>query len=335
MQENGTQTTPPLPTILTHMNTAYSLVGAIGIVGNGFVVFVICRSPRLRGMTHFFILNQSVVDLSSSLLFLVLKLGKSIPSGGVLGDIFCKFWYSNFFMWSLFLTSTANLAAVTIERYVAICRPIFHRSWVTKKKVKYIIIAEWFLGIPIELLWGLPFKHSGTECIRNTSYMYGVVTGCVFFLVAWFLPLILMAYCYLRIWVSLRKNKVAPITGESGESAGSGGSSHLRRAQKNVVKTLLTVGVTYALCWGPNQLSLLYFNLGGHINFLGYFHNISILLVFCNMCVNPFIYAFQYEQFRNSIRQAFWCQSQLLDAGDGNSANSATGVTGDSRITNV
>lgn len=42
---------------------AYLLVFAIGIVGNFFVIAVVFRSPRMRTVTNFFIVNLAVADI--------------------------------------------------------------------------------------------------------------------------------------------------------------------------------------------------------------------------------------------------------------------------------
>jgi neuropeptide FF receptor 2 len=42
---------------------AYLLVFAVGIVGNFFVIAVVFRSPRMRTVTNFFIVNLAVADI--------------------------------------------------------------------------------------------------------------------------------------------------------------------------------------------------------------------------------------------------------------------------------
>lgn len=42
---------------------AYLLVFAVGLVGNFFVIAVVFRSPRMRTVTNFFIVNLAVADI--------------------------------------------------------------------------------------------------------------------------------------------------------------------------------------------------------------------------------------------------------------------------------
>nr|XP_006816053.1 PREDICTED: galanin receptor type 1-like [Saccoglossus kowalevskii] len=263
-------------------------------------------------MTNLFIINQSAIDMTSSFIFLIMKMGSiKLPSKGILGSLFCKFWYSEYLMWSLFLASTANLCVVTLERYFAICHPIFHRNKFNKRTAKIIIILVWSYGFPIELLWGLPFYHSKEACvIKYISIQFNVFVGIAFFSISWFFPLMLMALCYVQIIKKLSGNKLNPSDNANNQS-----SNHsFRKAQKNVVKTLLIVSITYALFWGPNQIALFHFNMGGYLDFSSDFYFFSVVLVFCNLCVNPFIYAFQYHQFRDNISIAFRCQKPSMPA---------------------
>lgn len=59
----------------------YGLVFIVGIVGNSFVVAVVCRSPRMRTPTNFFIANLAVADLLVVLFCLPATLIANIYSG--------------------------------------------------------------------------------------------------------------------------------------------------------------------------------------------------------------------------------------------------------------
>lgn len=42
---------------------AYVLVFVVGLIGNSFVIAVVYRSPRMRTVTNFFIVNLAVADV--------------------------------------------------------------------------------------------------------------------------------------------------------------------------------------------------------------------------------------------------------------------------------
>ena len=45
------------------LTIAYSMVFVIGIIGNSFVVAIVCKSPRMRTVTNYFIANLAFADI--------------------------------------------------------------------------------------------------------------------------------------------------------------------------------------------------------------------------------------------------------------------------------
>lgn len=51
------------PSISMIMIIAYTIVFLVGIVGNSFVVAIVCKSPRMRTVTNYFIVNLALADI--------------------------------------------------------------------------------------------------------------------------------------------------------------------------------------------------------------------------------------------------------------------------------
>ncbi|XP_033635680.1 adenosine receptor A2a-like [Asterias rubens] len=81
-------------------------------------------------------------------------------------------------------------------------------------------------------------------------------------------------------------------------------SRDLLRARKKVIKMLLIVVVTFAICWAPNQFMFFAYMCGWNLDFSAWYYHASVLIAFCNSCVNPFIYGFQSKQYRRAFLQA-------------------------------
>lgn len=107
-------------------------------------------------------------------------------------------------------------------------------------------------------------------------------------------------------------NRQATLTSSDVESAANSSNvvkSSAKNLQRiNVTKTLLIVYITYVICWTPNQVGFLQFNLGGPYDFKGAYHSFSVILAVCNTAVNPFIYALQYKQYRTCLKSLFKCK---------------------------
>ena len=77
----------------------------------------------------------------------------------------------------------------------------------------------------------------------------------------------------------------------------------LRRARRNTLKTLVTVFITFLVCWAPNQIIFFLFNLGWPLDFSSVIYIISVCLVAVNSCINPIIYGIKYKRFRQGARK--------------------------------
>nr|XP_054750249.1 allatostatin-A receptor-like [Lytechinus pictus] len=102
----------------------------------------------------------------------------------------------------------------------------------------------------------------------------------------------------------------------NGNAPGNALPSYRNRARKNIINTLLIVSITFFICWTPNQIVFLIFNLGGPVELQGSLYYCTVTMAFCNMCVNPFIYSFKYRRFQKGFKELFkkWtckCDSSL------------------------
>lgn len=75
-------------------------------------------------------------------------------------------------------------------------------------------------------------------------------------------------------------------------------------------QTVLVVVVVFCLSWLPHHVVHLWVEFGSFpLNQASFvFRMVAHCLAYSNSSVNPIIYAFLSENFRNSYRQVFWCR---------------------------
>jgi hypothetical protein len=71
----------------------------------------------------------------------------------------------------------------------------------------------------------------------------------------------------------------------------------------NTVKTMILVSVSFAVCWLPCQVYTLFQSFGTDANFSTAVYYVTIFVVFFSACLNPFIYAFNYEAVKKKLPQ--------------------------------
>ena len=159
----------PLPVVFRLI--AYTFT-ATGIVSNVFVIVVTLRHTKMwRQLTCKYIVNQSVIDALTLAVFIVRL--QTVPDDHTLvasmddlhADLYCRLWSSPFLVYGLLLVSTYNLVAISVERYLAIVRPFWHKASFTHRKVTFSIVAIWLFGVVyMTCVVAVPSYMSGSKC---------------------------------------------------------------------------------------------------------------------------------------------------------------------------
>ena len=84
-------------------------------------------------------------------------------------------------------------------------------------------------------------------------------------------------------------------------------SDLMTSVSKNMMKNCLFISLSFLICWSLNQFIFLFFNVSllDYTLFSATYYHISVVMMFSNCCLNPFIYAFQYGDFKNAVRRHY------------------------------
>ena len=125
----------------------YSVVGwffaAVAVVGNGLVIFLITAKQRLHTTANWFTLSLAVADFCSGVLFFPSYLVCNVEElcanreGEVLQPIM------TFFL----VASAINICTMTVDRYIAIVKPLKYISVVTITRVTVVLAVAWICPI--------------------------------------------------------------------------------------------------------------------------------------------------------------------------------------------
>lgn len=118
----------------------YCTVFVIALVGNGLVCFVVQTSPRMKTVTNYFIVNLAVGDILMTLFcvpfsFVSMLVLRYWPFGAIM----CK--VVNYSQAVSVLVSAYTLLAISIDRYMAIMRPLKPR--LGKATAKLVVAGVW------------------------------------------------------------------------------------------------------------------------------------------------------------------------------------------------
>lgn len=118
----------------------YCAVFVVSLVGNGLVCFVVHKTPRMKTVTNYFIVNLAVGDILMTLFcvpfsFVSMLVLRHWPFGGVM----CK--VVNYSQAVSVMVSAFTMFAISIDRYMAIMRPLKPR--LSRTAAKLVVAVVW------------------------------------------------------------------------------------------------------------------------------------------------------------------------------------------------
>jgi hypothetical protein len=87
-----------------------------------------------------------------------------------------------------------------------------------------------------------------------------------------------------------------------GNSSAKSTTNTYKVAKRNVLKTLFTVFGCFVLCSSCNEFFFLVYFFGVSVNFNSVFYNFTVFAMFSICCLNPFIYAIRYNEFKAGFK---------------------------------
>ncbi|GAB0087662.1 Octopamine receptor [Sergentomyia squamirostris] len=127
--------------------TVLAVIDVLVIVGNCLVIAAVFCSHKLRSVTNFFIVSLAVADLLVGLAVLPFSSTWEVFKVWIFGDLWCRIWLA-VDVW-MCTASILNLCAISLDRYVAVTRPVSYPSIMSTTKAKSLIAGIWVLSFVI------------------------------------------------------------------------------------------------------------------------------------------------------------------------------------------
>ena len=155
--------------------------------------------------------------------------------------------------------------------------------------------------------------------------------GILLMFVEFFIPFTILIFCYVKIVCVLSrrintdliqntsKGKSSEITtGQNDRNkAIDTGRDKFLIARRNTITTLLIIGACFIICWSQNQILYFMYNCGYNLDYNSTYFNYTIIMVFLNCTVNPFIYVLKYRDYQEALKNFFNCTKNEPDSSIG------------------
>ncbi|TRZ02078.1 hypothetical protein DNTS_016495 [Danionella cerebrum] len=283
--------------------TLYSLIFLLGFLGNMLVVCVLFHSSGRKTVANTYLMNLAMSDLLflSSLPFWAVYY--SLDYNWVFGQFMCKLCGGlvtiNVYASIFFIT------CMSVDRYHAIVYPLHSQSSRSVLRARCVSAFIWFVAA----LTTLP-----TVVFRDIHTFPNNITACVIYYpstywntgltlakntLGFFVPFVVIASCYSRIAVHLMATP-----------------THLEQDSARLVHVLhmvVAVVLAFFFCWFPfHVLAFLgaLGELGVHwdcwvLQAINKLVPIFLCLGFSNSAINPFLYCFVGNHFREKLWQFY------------------------------
>ncbi|KAL4612896.1 galanin receptor type 2-like [Arapaima gigas] len=283
------------------ISLVFTLIFLVGTVGNCLVLAVLLRNGQMNTkITNLFILNLGVADLCFILFCVPFQATIYTMDEWVFGPFLCK--AVHFLIYLTMYASIFTLAAVSLDRYLAIRYPLRSRELRTPRNALASICCLWGMS----LVFSGPYLSYYQQMDLNGSVVCIPVWGpqerramdiCTF-VFGYLLPVSVLGLTYActicHLWTTVNPLK---------------DMSESRRAKRKVTKMIIIVAVLFCLCWLPHHLVIMCMWFGHFpLNQATYVLRIlSHLVAYANSCLNPIVYALVSKHFRKGFHKVFAC----------------------------
>ncbi|CAH1788321.1 unnamed protein product [Owenia fusiformis] len=287
------------------------------ILGNLLVIVSVVTFRKLRTLTNYFVISLAIADTLVAVLVMPFGVYQQVTNlQWGLGAVACKL--STCFDIYFSTSSIFHLSCLALDRYFAICKPFFYTEHISKTPILIIIGLCWIIPsfisfLPILNGWNLFGIESIYEELNSDEGICVFIVNIPFSLVcssiAFYVPVVFMIVVNSKIYSAARR-QARQI--QSLQIMDSPNKSNLDRRHKHMkaetkaAKTLSIIMGVFSLCWFPFFIfNVLDVFIGYQIPYVPW--TIVLWLGWVNSTINPFLYYWFNQNFRNAYRMIISC----------------------------
>jgi len=293
------------PTVTKVFYVATVLLAVVGFLANTYVLLAMLLSKNSRkANVNAFITHQTILDLTACVFLFIGMMPMPKEMNDSLAIFNCYFIYGFPISVTLGHASICGLVIITIERYVKIVHPIAHRNHYRHWMTRVGIIFPWIFGICTSLI-----PQWSTKKFVRGRCLWGAVGSTLVEKLTWYIakfllvylgPLTFFFYAYWKILGVIRRQRrqVGQSQQQRTSNAATAAEEKSKRTEMNIVKTMVIVSVTFAVCFVWMRVYNILTSLKAAPQ-SGLLYLVFSFFSYTNRLLNPFIYATQYEVVRN------------------------------------
>ncbi|XP_056302856.1 coagulation factor II (thrombin) receptor-like 1, tandem duplicate 2 isoform X1 [Danio aesculapii] len=296
------------------MPIIYTIVFVVGLPTNAMAIYVLLFRSKKVHPAAIYMGNLALADLMF-VIWTPLKIAYHLKGNNwTYGEEMCKvsvgFFYGNMYCSILFI------ACLSVQRYWVCAHPLTQQRKDNRLAIIISVCIWVFIGVSTTPLYlynqtvelqdlnittchdvNIITKKSFDEGnafldVQEPYYYFMVMAGLVFFV-----PMVVIIVAYVLLLRSLGNSSIK----------GSAGKSHQR-----AVILIVTVLITFLVCFIPSNVMLVvHYSLlrNNSFNASYGFYLTALCIASLNSCLDPFIYYYVSDDFREEVKNTLQCRS--------------------------
>lgn len=289
------------PVLRFFISIVYSVVCAVGLVGNLLVFFFIkVKQGRKKSTINFFILNLAVTDFQFVLTLPFWAVDTALDFSWPFGHAMCKIILSVTVM--NMYASVFFLTAMSITRYWSVASALKNQTRQISCSVKWVSALLWVSATVATAPTSIysTVRNVAGEKLCLLKFPHGQYWLAVYhlqkILIGFVLPMLTVSICYLLLLRFIRLRSM--------------NTKNSKRRSK-VTKSVTIVVLSFFLCWMPNHAItfwgvLVKFNVvywdKTYYTVHTYVFPVTVCLAHVNSCLNPVLYCLTRKEFRKKLK---------------------------------
>ncbi|KAM9408260.1 relaxin-3 receptor 1 [Pholidichthys leucotaenia] len=306
------------------ISVVYSVVCAVGLVGNLLVFFLMrMRQGRKRSTINVFIINLAVTDFQFVLTLPFWAVDTALDFSWPFGHAMCKMVLSVTVM--NMYASVFFLTAMSVTRYLSVASALTKKAHSSRSRcVKWVCAVLWVAAtaatVPTAVFSSVTVVEGEKLCLLKFPEGHDWLALCHIqkILVAFVIPMLIVCVNYLLLLRFVRRRGMA---------------KRNPKRRSRVTKSVAIVVLSFFCCWMPNHAItfwgvLVKFNAADWDSTYFLVHTyvfpVTVCLAHVNSCLNPVLYCLMRPEIRKMLGGLFWRASPHASSAKGCDMRSVT-----------
>ena len=282
------------PTSLSYFTAFFSIfLALVTVPGNFLVCLAIIKDPfrNLKTPFNYFLLSLTATDLVVGAVIDPFAAAFHFYEALQLNVLDIKILHSLYFISTT--ASILTLAALTVDRYVAVASPVKYKTMVTSKRAIVTSVLIWVAALGFSLIY---FK------------LGFIIFSFIFVNTTVFSTFAVLIFVHVGILKRLRERSKywqdqGGVKRTQSEKQKNRNRHISMKKESKAAKALMIVLLAFFASFVPTCVMIYLLNFCTHCSCLmvHWLRDLEILVVLCNSGINPYLYAWRFPQFKRAF----------------------------------